>query len=264
MVGHEWFMSSSATAMRSCPAGGGPPASTRMYSKKSYGTWIVIRLESRKRDAVLRFRDDVVNDGLQVVGLLEHPELPVGAGAAADDLQRVLDVGARAQIIDDVVDELEQLVEQHVEWHFLALSEVDELSACPEAGGARLVLIQQGAAVETPAHVLPVERPQLDGDGLKERGEADGLVDAHGHVADAVLERGKERMRTYVPPDFLRVVDAVGPDEHLHVLVEFAGPADVVGESRAREALEDLGPVALPPGVRSAPERRVDRQPQDR
>src|SRR5258708_29590396 len=114
---------------------------------------------------MLRFRDDVVNDSLQVVGLLEHTELPVGAGAAADDLQRVLDVGARAQIIDDVVDELEQLVEQHVEWHFLALSEVDELSAGAEASSARFVLIQQGAAVYTPPPVFPLTRPTPRRDG---------------------------------------------------------------------------------------------------
>src|SRR5258707_6518613 len=114
-------MSRSATSIRSRSAGGASAPSTRTYSKKSYATWMSragIRWESRGRDAVLRFRDDVVDDCFQVIGLLEHLELPISSSATLDDLQGVLDICARAEIIDDVIHEFEQFVEQHVERHF--------------------------------------------------------------------------------------------------------------------------------------------------
>ena len=83
------------------------------------------------------------------------------------------------------------------------------LPSMPKRAARCLFSLSSDAAVEAPAHVLRVELPELDGDRLEERGEADRLVDAHRHVADAVLERGEERMRPHVPPDLLRVVDAV-------------------------------------------------------
>ena len=67
--GQEWFMSSKATSMRFRAAGGTSP-STRTYSKKSWWTWrsrAGMGPESRWRDAVLGFSDDVVDDRLQVV-----------------------------------------------------------------------------------------------------------------------------------------------------------------------------------------------------
>src|SRR5204863_5464795 len=113
----------------------------------------------------------------------------------------------------------------------------DELSPDAEARGALLVFVQERAPVEAPSHVLRVELPQLDGDGLKQRGEADGLVDAHRHVAHTELESREERVGTHVPPDLLRIVDAVGLHQRADVLVELAGAAEVVGYARAGEAL---------------------------
>src|ERR1044071_10074383 len=119
---------------------------------------------SGKGDAVLRFLDDEVDDVAQVVALLVRGELAVGAGAAAPDLAGVVDLVARSEAVDDVVDELEQLVEQLPERHLGALAEVDELPVDAEARRARLVLIQQRAAVEAPSHVLRGQLPPLTGE----------------------------------------------------------------------------------------------------
>src|ERR1043166_4737794 len=64
---------------------------------------------SGKGDAVLRFLDDEVDDVAEVVPFLVRGELAVRAGAAAHDLACVVDLLARAEAVDHVVDELEQL-----------------------------------------------------------------------------------------------------------------------------------------------------------
>src|SRR5436190_1645357 len=113
-------------------------------------------------DAVFGLGDDQVDHVAQIAALFECGELAVGAGIAAHDLPRVVDIGAGAELVDDVVDEFQQLVEQLAERHFLSLSEVDERSAHAKSRRALLVLIEQRPAVEAPTHVLRVEPPELD------------------------------------------------------------------------------------------------------
>src|SRR5471032_925485 len=74
------------------------------------------------RNAKLRFFDDVVDDVPEILPLLIDRQLTIGAGTTFDDLTDVVDVLTRAEVIDDVVDELEQFVEEHRRRHFLLLS----------------------------------------------------------------------------------------------------------------------------------------------
>ena len=70
-------------------------------------------------------------------------------------------------------------------------------------------------------------------------------------------------MRPNVPPDFLPVVDAARLDQKLNVFVVIAPGAKAIGKPRPRKSLEHLGPVALPAGVLSAPEGRIDGEGED-
>src|SRR2546421_5134690 len=158
---------------------GSDPSSARTYSKNSYGWWMSRRISttvcSGNAGAELRFRDDVVDHVAQVVAPFVRRELTVGASVILHDLARIVDLFARAELVDHVVDELQQLIEQHRERHFLALAEVDQLSFDAEPRRARLVLVQQRAAIEPPSHVFRIDVVELLRDGLEERGEADGL-----------------------------------------------------------------------------------------
>ena len=104
---------------------------------------------------------------------------------------------------------------------------------------------------------------ELGDDGLAQRGDGDGLFQAHRHVADAELERREMRMRADVPPDLLRVVDAVGADQQVDIVFEFATSCDKVGNVGARELVEDFAAVRLQAGVHAQPERRVGGERQD-
>ena len=101
---------------------------------------------------------------------------------------------------------------------------------------------------------------ELDRHGLEERGEGDRLLDPHRHVADAELEGVEERVRADVPPDLLAVVDAVGLDQQLDVVVVLGEAAEVVRDAGAREAVEDHAAVRLEAGVAALPEGRVGGQ----
>ena len=66
----------------------------------------------------------------------------------------------------------------------------------------------------------------------------------------------------HVPPDLLRIVDAVQVDEQLDVVLVLAPGAEVVGDAGARKPPEDRRAVRLQPGVASHPERRARRKRQ--
>src|SRR5947209_16926991 len=98
---------------------------------------------SGKGDAVLRFFNDEVDDVAEVVPPLVRVELTVGAGATTQDLAGVVDLVSGAEVVHDVVDELEQLVEEKPEVDLPPLAEVDQLSVHAPARGALPVLVQQ-------------------------------------------------------------------------------------------------------------------------
>src|SRR6266568_689954 len=126
-------------------------------------------------DAVFGLRDDVVNNLAQVSRLFENFQLPIRAGPMPENLARVLDVLARSQLVDNIIDEFQQLVEQLAVRHFGFLAEVDELCVRSEASRALLVFIQQGVPVNAPREVRAVELVEFRCDRLEKRGEADRL-----------------------------------------------------------------------------------------
>jgi hypothetical protein len=64
-------------------------------------------------------------------------------------------------------------------------------------------------------------------------------------------------MRTQVPPDLLRVVDAVQVNQQLHVFVVLAPRSEVLGDARPREPAEHGRPERPQAGVAADPERRA-------
>jgi len=147
---------------------------------------------------------------------------------------------AASQVVDHVVDEGQQLGDQVDRRHLLLLAEVDQLAADAIARRPPFVLVEQQPAIEAKAQVLLDQPVELGHHRLDQRGERDGLVDPHRHVADAELERVEVRVHADVPPDHLAVVDAVGLDQQLDVVVVLRQALEVVRDAGARKAVEDL------------------------
>src|SRR5262245_28661231 len=211
-------------------------------------------------EPVARFFTDVIDDFSQVPGLLVNAKLAVGAGAVGQDPVDPLDFLARAQLVHDVVHELEHLLRQFAEGDFNFLAKIDELPVDPVAAGPPLVLQDQRAAVPPPAQVLGAQLVELDADRLDERRDRDRLVGAHRDVADAELDRLEEGVRPHVPPDLLAVVDAFCLDQEVHERVELLRRLEGLGDGRARKAVEHFRAEALQPAVPSEPEGGVRRE----
>src|SRR5450755_4340132 len=201
-------------------------------------------------DADARFLANEIDHLAKIaVVRVELAKLPVRAGSVLENPAKTVHFLAAAKLVDDVVNELEELFHQDFERDFAFLAEIDELALDSPPGAAPLVLLDERVAVVAKAEVLRPQLKELGADRLDERGDRDGLVEPHGHVADAEFDGLKERMGPQVPPDLLAVVDRVRRDENSHELVEFRGRRKHGRNPRARESFENLGAIALPTGV---------------
>ena len=70
-------------------------------------------------------------------------------------------------------------------------------------------------------------------------------------------------MRTDVPPDFLRVVDAIGLDQQLDEIFVFAPAGEIVRNVGARKFVEHLAAIGFQSGIHPQPERRIGRERQN-
>ena len=77
---------------------------------------------------------------------------------------------------------------------------------------------------------------QLDHDRLDHGGQRDRVVDARLGIADAELERVEKRMEPDVPPDLFRVVDAVGLDQELQIILILGEALETDRECRCAES----------------------------
>ena len=167
-----------------------------------------------------------------------------------------MDLLARTEYVDDIVDELEELNREVLHRHLGLLSEVDELRVHAAAHRAPLVLLDEARQVAPEPLVLLSQHQELCADGLDERGDAQRLLDTRGRVADAELDRGEERVRPQIPPDLPAVVDRPGLHEELHEVLVLVVAREVRRGPGAGEAAPDDLPVGLQAGIAREPERR--------
>src|SRR6266498_2920744 len=176
-------------------------------------------------EAVARLVANVIHDLLQVAPrLVENAQLAVRSRAVLQDPVYPLDLLAGAQLVHDVVHELEHLSREVAEGHLDFLAAIDQFPVDSPAARAPLVLEDQRAAVTPPAQVLDTQFVELHADRLDQRRDRYRLVHAHRNVADAELDRLEEGVRAEIPPDLLAVVDAVRLDHDACKLVEVRGP----------------------------------------
>ena len=76
----------------------------------------------------------------------------------------VVDLFARAELVDDVVDEFEEFEDQIADRDFLALAEVDQFPVEPIARGAPFVFADQRAPIDAEAEILAMQFVEFGGD----------------------------------------------------------------------------------------------------
>jgi len=169
----------------------------------------------------------------------------------------VVDGVAAAEFVHDRVNEVEVFEDKFSLGDFDLLAKVDEVAVEAVAHGAEFVLHQQRAGVLAKVLVALVEAEEVGRRGLNERRNGDGFRGAQGNVAGPDLNRIEVGMGSDVPPDLFGVVDAVGADEQVDIILEFGVAGEGVGDACAGEVFEDFGAVALVTGVEAEPEGGV-------
>src|SRR6267142_3406089 len=195
--------------------------------------------ERELRNAHERLVRDLVDDRVEVAALRVRRDLTVGARALARDRLEIADLAPRSQRIDDVIDELQELDRELAHRDLLGLAEVDQLCIHAAAHRAPLVLLDELRRVLAEANVALAQHEELCADRLDQRGDAEGLLDLCGRVADPELDRRVEGVRAQVPPDLLAVVDALRAYEELDVVLELVIRGELRRDAGTWEALPD-------------------------
>ena len=84
---------------------------------------------------------------------------------------------------------------------------------------------------------------QLGDRGLDERGQRNGFIHPHRNIANPEFQGAEEWVRPDIPPDFLRIIDAVGLDQQLDEVVVLAPTGKVIGNIRARKLVKNFATI---------------------
>src|SRR5437588_11545782 len=96
--------------------------------------------------------------------------------------------------------------------HFATPPKIDQLSIKPVTRGPPAILINQAPRINPEGRVLPQQLVELADDCLHHRRQRNRVFDAALGIANPKLQSVEKRMEPNVPPDFLRVINAVGRD----------------------------------------------------
>src|SRR5262249_58788706 len=116
----------------------------------------------------------------EIAGLGMAGQRAIGARPVVEDPADGLPLLAAAQLVHDVVDELQQLPGQVAERHLDLLAEVDELAVDPPPAGPPLVLQDEPSPVDPEAEVSGPQLVEFGEDRLDGGGQWRRLVDPHG------------------------------------------------------------------------------------
>ncbi len=155
-----------------------------------------------------------------------------------------------------IFDNLEQFTDEETHGDLFLFPQVEHVSVQTVFNRPPLVLCQQSPSVASPGLIALAQAYQLGNDHLNECGDSDDLIDPGRAVTDPYLQCGELGMRTDVPPDLGRFVDAAGADECLHEGIVLFGRVKMLGKSGSRKILEDNAAVGFQAGVLAQPEGR--------
>src|SRR6266478_900042 len=127
-----------------------------------------------------------------------------------------------------------------------AIPESAASSALPLPCQSRSSCLQcHRALVDSPALVARIQPVQLHHNRLRQRRNRARFFHFCCHVAHAELQRAKHRMRPHIPPDFLRIIDAVQLHQQICKIFVFTLRAKMLRQSRPRKSAKHRRPVGL-------------------
>ena len=187
-------------------------------------------------------------------------DLPVGAGAVADDGEHVAQLGLAAEgagVVGQLLDERGGVVfDVHAAGAPLVAEEREHpvaLREPPVLGDDLGGRLGGQPAVAVQPHQAPQQRGVEGRDGHR-------VFDARADVADAHLDGGERQRGADVPPQLAAALDELHVPISVHEPVEVGPGRQRGGEAGARHSPHDRQPVRLEPGLAPAGERRRRRQ----
>src|SRR5258708_35373294 len=125
------------------------------------------------------------------------------------------------------------------------------------------VLNYRGPPVQPESLIRRIQFVEFGHGRLNQSRQRNRLLNSHRHVAYPELEGIEEWMRSNVPPDLLRVINAVRLDQQLDEVLVLAPAREIIGDVRAWEFVEYFAAVGFQPRIHPQPERRISRQRQN-
>src|SRR6202007_823430 len=115
-------------------------------------------------------------------------QLTVRPRAPFQHFMDIIDRLPAADMVYDVVHELEQFVDQNPRIDLFLLPEIDQGAVDSVPPGPPLVFVDQRPVVDDEIKVAAVQRVKFGADRLEKACDGDGLVHGQGYVADAELD----------------------------------------------------------------------------
>ena len=108
-----------------------------------------------------RVSPQMFHDGLQATGLLENLQLPLRAGAVAQNAMNALDGVAASEIVHDIIHKFQNLERQIAHGNFDALAKINQLAVEAPTHGAPFIFFDQRARIEPEPKIFRVQPMQF-------------------------------------------------------------------------------------------------------
>src|SRR5579871_5533283 len=218
-----------------------------------------------KRKALECLLHQEARDGLDAAGLPVDGDLAVRARAARviEQGAQVVNLGAAAQVVQHVINEVERVADGVAYAYLAPLSEIEDIGIQAVAHGLPLVLVDEGAWQDVRGHASFVQPGELRHERLAQRSERERVVQGSRHVEDAKLYGLEKGVRANVPPDFLGVVDNLCLYQRLDIRLKIGPGRHRLGDAAAWKWPPDHLAIRFQAGEATVPEGRVGRERQE-
>src|SRR2546428_13451931 len=140
-------------------------------------------------DTFASFFDELINDGMEVVGLFIDCKLPISTGAFLEDAVSIFDLLAATQFVDHITQKpFDQFADEVTGGNFFLFTKVDQLAVQAVAHSSPFVLFDKLRGIDTEGHVVTAQLPELSDDGLEKCCHADSFIDTGADIANAEFQ----------------------------------------------------------------------------
>ena len=125
----------------------------------------------------------------------------------------VFDLVLISQFLDFIGNKFEHFLEQLALVYFAFPTEIDQLAVESVTASAPSVFVEQTFLIATEGHVITAQFLQFENNRLHQSRQRDGVVNARLRIANPKFNGVEKRMQPDVPPNLLRIIDAIRGDQ---------------------------------------------------